>query len=559
MPVPLSTTAQHNQQQPYSRSTVPSKNVKRKSSKPIINWLQRKLGGTVRARRPSNTNNIRGSADSTYSSRGTSLKELHTAPARGRVPQQNDVDENGQLIRQHAAVRPLSNQISLNSTAETSDIDDDDDDDMSARRSSGVATSMWGSRSNPVEADEDASIRPLPPTSPPSPSPSRSSSSYMSDLRTFRSMSASTKPTTLLSIDLTPGVAHIAQAPPTPTSVSAYNVPNPSPVARRSPHVRTTSSGTSGLVTFSALPPSSPPSSRPSSLGPTMRTVPNGLQAPAHTTHHPRNNPRPSSPPLDNASILTLASSAFATPVGEREYRNRMPTAWVIGADNASHLSHFDGTTDSVSQIILDGDCNGDEPNASVRALRPRSARRDSWESEMSRWSAGVSYLGAFGHGRDRSVRTAPSFRTGGQTLDVDGYDGVSMSLADEDMNSMREDGIEESIAETKDDREQAFSPPSIASVEGASDERAARMSEATETDETSTQESQSHETEDAATPGPAARTLALVPSRESIPMPVRPTTPPSVPVKDVDTTPKKEKEKEKAELKMASDDESQS
>ncbi|KAL5527266.1 hypothetical protein ACEPAG_6057 [Sanghuangporus baumii] len=557
MPVPLTATAQHNQHQPFNRP-LPAKNVKRKSSKPIINWLQRKLGGTVRARRPSETHDANGSVDNTLSARATSLKELHNASVRNRAPAPHDVDENGHLVRG----RPTSNQISLNSTTEMSDMDDEDDD-MSNRRSSGAATSMWGSRSNPVEADEDASIRPLPPTSPPSPSPSRSSSSYisssyLSDPRTFKSMSASTKPTTLLSIDLTPGVAHIAQAPPTPTSVSAYPS-GTSPITRRSPHVRTQSSGynsTPGLITFSALPPSSPPPSRPSSVGPALHASHGALQAPAHTHHHPRNNPRPSSPPLDNASVLTLASSAFATPLVERDYRARTASTgtpytytWAAGADTASHLSHLDGTGDSISQVAFDGD----EPNASMRALRPRSTRRDSWESEMSRWSAGASVLGAFGPGgRDRSVRTAPSFRTGGQTLDID--ECGSSCLIDEDVSSMKEDGMDEDDElrlEMKEDVERMFSPPSTLSVEGGastSEEQDTRASESTEVHGMNVDESRetldTHETDDALTPGPAARTLVLVPSKESIPLPDRTSTPPpSVPSKDIETTPRKEKE----------------
>lgn len=44
--------------------------------------------------------------------------------------------------------------------------------------------------------------------------------------------------------------------------------------------------------------------------------------------------------------------------------------------------------------------------DASVRALRPRSSRRNSWDSEVSRWSARVLL------GRERSLRTN-SFRVG--------------------------------------------------------------------------------------------------------------------------------------------------
>lgn len=46
--------------------------------------------------------------------------------------------------------------------------------------------------------------------------------------------------------------------------------------------------------------------------------------------------------------------------------------------------------------------------DASVRALRPRSSRHASWDSEMSKWSIGSP---ATGGQQDRSVRTAPSIR----------------------------------------------------------------------------------------------------------------------------------------------------
>ncbi|KAI5120498.1 hypothetical protein M0805_000083 [Coniferiporia weirii] len=553
MPVPLTSNAQHNQQQQHPARTAPLKNVKHKSSKPIINWLQRKLGGTGRARRASDPSVPRTSSihtrvsgvDSSYSGRTTGLKQLHGAMLNARTSTPRDADENRHFGRAHV-FRPLSNEISLNSTDDASD--NGDDDAESNRRSSGAAVSMWGSRSNPLEADEDASIRPLPPTSPPSPSPSRSSSSYMSSPRTFQSMSASTKPTTLLSIDLAPmGMAHIAQAPPTPTSVSAYNTPGPSPIARFPHHVRSGSTGPNGAVTFSALPPSTPPSSRPSSLGPAGRGGVCALQAPAHTSHHPRNNPRPSSPPLDNASVLTLASSAFAAPFAERG-RSTTQTpyqySWTAGADSASHLSHVGGGGDSLSHIMLDGELAAEELNASVRALRPRSSRRDSWESEVSRWSAGASVLGGLGSmGRERSVRTAPSYRTGGQnTMDAD--DMASMCLLDEDVASLREGGLYDERDRAQDNEEdgRAFSPISTLSAEDASDQ--------TEVKDTS---SLRDDADDVATPGPEARTLELTPPPlDTMPVPAilttakgekRPSTPPSFLIsRETETTPTKEK-----------------
>jgi len=61
---------------------------------------------------------------------------------------------------------------------------------------------------------------------------------------------------------------------------------------------------------------------------------------------------------------------------------------------------------DNASHTVLD-DLLPEEPNldASVRALRPRSSRHGSWDSEVSKWSAGSP------GGQERSVRTAPSLR----------------------------------------------------------------------------------------------------------------------------------------------------
>lgn len=536
MSAPLASNAMHNRNQVPSGtgqssnrgSSSAGKNVKRKSSKPIIMWLQRKLAGTVRPRRVSDSDKravgvavaatagsgARGQGQAT--GRTTSFKNgvaarPHANTYSGNVnTSARDIDENGYALRGLGAYRPVSNEISLNSTDGDSFSEENDNDMESTRRSSGAAVSMWGSRSNPVEADEDASIRPLPPTSPPSPSPSRSSSSYLSDPRTFKSMTASTKPTTLLSIDITPnGMAHIAQAPPTPTSVTfERNTGSPSPVARF-PHVRQPSNGPSVVgataITFSALPPS-PQSSRPSSLNPLRAAA---LQAPQHTPHHPRNNPRPSSPPRDDASMFTLASSAFGIPSG--------PTRWAGAADSMSHL----GGGDSQSHFVLDTDafCGDDMRDSSVRALRPRSERRNSWESEASRWSAGASLTlgaGLGGLGRDRSLRTAPSFRTGGQgTVD----DGASVSIlgGDEDLASTREADIEEQATEDETDSalERAFSPMSAMSLEGEDGMSADAYKNAHSTglrlrEKDVVEVEGESDFEDVATPGPAGRTIPL-------------------------------------------------
>ncbi|KAG8955571.1 hypothetical protein FRC04_007562 [Tulasnella sp. 424] len=287
---------------------------------------------------------------------------------------------------------------------------------------SGAPGSTW---SNPPEADDDASIRPLPPTSPPSPAPSRSThytiSSYtsgggMSDPRTFRSGAASTKPTTLLSIDVGPqiqGMAHIAQAPPSTTggSVSAGPGTAPSsPSFGRFPrgHAQVPSVAS---ITFSNL-PAGPRHPLASALSP--ETDYEALirreeeeedminHAPNMSHYHPRNNPRPSSPPLDNASTYTLASSTYAMP-----HRQHGPPS-VVSRFPASVSVSLHGGPRSLSGLdpgLYDGD--GD---ASVRALRPRS-RAGSWGSMASTetgWSAAVHALGP----STRRVPGAGSMRT---------------------------------------------------------------------------------------------------------------------------------------------------
>ncbi|KAG8806062.1 hypothetical protein FRC17_005192 [Serendipita sp. 399] len=103
------------------------------------------------------------------------------------------------------------------------------------------------------------------------------------------------------------------------------------------------------------------------------------MQAPLHTHHHPRYNPNPMSPPADNASTLTLASSAFAASARAND--------WVDGMSLSLDQYQADGDVNSSHTGMDDEDV---EVAASVRALRPRSSRRGSWESEESRWSARV-------------------------------------------------------------------------------------------------------------------------------------------------------------------------
>lgn len=444
----------------------PLKKLPRRSSKPIIDWFHRKLTGSVRARRVSETDTMR---NPRHGARSPSIKEKPhrvstTLTTRARSKTET---KQGQKIATVTSIPPRK-PVSLdgisggdNHTEYTADSDD-------GRRSSFARSSLWSPTSH-YEADEDASVRPLPPSSPPSPSPSRSSSSYLSDPRTFRSMTASTKPTTVLSMDMTGGMAHIAQAPPTPTI----------PARRLHPHIRTHSigPGSGASITFSTVQPPSPTAaSRPSSSGALAnppRTGQPGLtyQAPQHTSHHPRNNPRPSSPPQDDASVLTLASSAFGIAgarigVAALSLSGRASLA----DDSISHFSHLAGHGDSTSHFLL-GEMDDDrlerdlerddqDVDASVRALRPRSSRRCSWESSDSKWSAsaslaltGMTSQSPVSHGGPRSLWTSGSYRTGGVSVEH-GELGVDHSDETDGNGDNTEDGDETSL----DEREGPYS-----------------------------------------------------------------------------------------------------
>lgn len=387
--------------------TVLQKKIPRRSSKPIINWLQRKLAG--KAKRTENHPLVPSHHPGMGRSSPNSNRQMGRIASSPlpvltvQQPKQTGKTDGAPLPRRK------TRSMSLNGDDESRNVGDDDfSDQLSLNRDS-----IW-SPTSALEADDDASVRPLPPSSPPSPSPSRDSSSYLSDPRTFRSMTASTKPTTLLSIDLNGGgMAHIAQVPPSPVQVHRFT-----------PHVRQSSLNntgtgvlsTGGSVTFSTV----PTSSRPSSLRINSNdlTAGNGpvspVQAPLHSIPHPRNNPRPSSPPSDDASVLTLASSAFALS-NRPGIVNYTPSTTV-----GDSVSHYGGSLvfpdgESTSQYILGDDERLEEReiNASVRALRPRSSRRGSWESEASRWSARDQVPAGSSFARERSLRVSGSIRTG--------------------------------------------------------------------------------------------------------------------------------------------------
>ncbi|KAF7776093.1 hypothetical protein Agabi119p4_4486 [Agaricus bisporus var. burnettii] len=353
----------------------PQKNMPRRSSKPFINWFQRKLSGSVKGKRP-DTIALGVQRLGRNGSRSNSSRANGRIVPPSPVPN-NPTQSNRQRDRLDVTSAARSKTVSLNGDDDFHSYDGEDSADTSDRLSM-ARDSLW-SPASMVEADDDASLRPLPPSAPPSPVPSRSSSSYLSDPRTFRSIAASTKPTTVLSIDLPGnGMAHIAQVPVTSSS-------------HRLTHMRQSPSGSphvigNAAVTFSAL---QSQSSRLASHQLHASSPVSPVQAPLHTTHHPRNNPRPASPPLDNASLLTLASSAYALPArsGPQVYGSTPPSAF-SGGDSTSHFGGSMFPDAESSSLFVSGEDAADERDASVRALRPRSSRRGSWGSELSGWSA---------------------------------------------------------------------------------------------------------------------------------------------------------------------------
>lgn len=136
--------------------------------------------------------------------------------------------------------------------------------------------------------------------------------------------SVDTRPTTIISsLDLPQRVAHIAQVPP----------PQPSAISTR-PHpagaIHRTLTWDSGLSASPSIPsplgtgtiPRHPRSilENPNNEHPQYTSPPASpggrypCNVPRHSHPHPRDNPRPLARPEENASLVTLASSEFARP-----------------------------------------------------------------------------------------------------------------------------------------------------------------------------------------------------------------------------------------------------
>lgn len=239
-------------------------------------------------------------------------------------------------------------------------------------------------------ADTDASIRPI---SPSSLAPSSiisvpaSTASYAPTHRTYKS-TASTKPTTF-SMESSGG-NRIAVVTATGGMIPASNSVGSNGTSV-SPSRRLAAPASEGpAITFSDL-PSTSPAAGPSSIFAGSNIDNNStMNAPRHTLAHPRNNPHPASPPPDNASMLTLASSSFAPSLS---HQSRSYSRSLIG---------FSGIRQS--NLSIGGGNEADE-DASVRALAPSRRASDESLGSRSTWSAAV-LSNKKGTGKTESIRT---------------------------------------------------------------------------------------------------------------------------------------------------------
>lgn len=111
--------------------------------------------------------------------------------------------------------------------------------------------------------------------------------------------------------------------------------------------------------------------------------VVSSLNYPRHSVHNPKNNPRASSPPPDNASMLTLASS---TGVPTPSIYTNAPSRYASSSYGDGKDRALRGSTSYAA--YLGGSGGGANEDASIRAIPP--SRRDSNDSLGSRWSAAV-------------------------------------------------------------------------------------------------------------------------------------------------------------------------
>jgi len=121
------------------------------------------------------------------------------------------------------------------------------------------------------------------------------------------------------------------------------------------------------------------------------------------------------------------------------------------GGDSISHLGGSvlgDAEGENTSQFLLVDDDRLDvdgerDVDASLRALRPRSSRRGSWDSEVSGWSARVLGSGPSVTMGNKNMWTSNSMKIGGP-----------MNLEDGDDEKVNESGVGPESPSEPGDRE---------------------------------------------------------------------------------------------------------
>ncbi|GAA5910733.1 hypothetical protein JCM8208_003548 [Rhodotorula glutinis] len=397
-----------------------------------------------------------------------------TTKQRPKLPHHDPSSKDGVTTTRTRTESPHRRSSSRSSSRSRRTNDDDDDREGLHRHDPSQRTRghSVSARSALSGADTDASIYAMSPSTrgPSSIVSSRtvdSSSHDASSLAPTHKSYASTKPTTLLSVDLggAPGANRIAVVPGTGVGASGTG---PGFLGASAG-----SAGSHGLSFSSSLPATSSPtlaapiptwaaatapfaaalhtqhrhrpSSSSTSSSRSLVYLPDGTSldlpdsptgVPSHTYAHPRNNPHPAFPPADNASVLTLASSSFApsvmnsggaSVVGDKAgaaagARSSWTSAGGLRAWSTRQARSLHGGGGSGAKSLL-GAAQGAEADedASVRALA--GSRRASDESLGSRstWSAVVSAgvgpgaggVGTGGRHREGSVRSRAPLEDG--------------------------------------------------------------------------------------------------------------------------------------------------
>ncbi|GAA5930993.1 hypothetical protein JCM3775_000772 [Rhodotorula graminis] len=397
-----------------------------------------------------------------------------TTKQRPKLPQHEQGSKDGLTATRTRTKSPRRRSSSRSSSRSRRTVGDDDDDlglhrHDPSQRTRGHSVSARSALSG---ADTDASIYAMSPSTrgPSSIVSSRtvdSSSHDASSLAPTHKSYASTKPTTLLSVDLggAPGANRIAVVPGTGVGASgtgpgflgasagsagshglsfSSSLPATSSPTLAAP-VPATASATAPFAAALHTQHRHRPSSSSTSSSRSLVYLPDGTSldlpdsptgVPSHTYAHPRNNPHPAFPPADNASVLTLASSSFAPSVmnsggasvvgaaaGDKAgARASWTSAGGLRAWSTRQARSLHGGGGSGTKSLL-GAAQGAEADedASVRALA--GSRRASDESLGSRstWSAVVSAgvgpgaggVGAGGRPREGSVRSRAPLEDG--------------------------------------------------------------------------------------------------------------------------------------------------